>query len=241
MDSTNRLGRLPSPPDDRDFSIRALLPRLDGLALPRRYRIASMTRAGRFNQQENSCVGQSLTKLKIVQERRRSYRSFDLDPLFLWREAKQADGIGNPDEDRGTYPRVALKLMQDRGHALRGASGFDARFRIGSYFRLRTVEEIKAALYLLGGGGVALGSWWYASWATTAPNGMLPLPDREIGGHATVAYGWDDGAVCPDGTTGALVVANSWGAWGFRGDFLAPYTLFNDAGPFDEAWKVIDA
>lgn len=237
-----RLGRLPSPDDPRDFSIRALLPPLALVALPKRFKISSWLRIGRFDQQENSCVGQSATGLKIVQERRRSYRHFALDPLFLWREAKKADGLGNPDADRGTYPRVALKLMQDYGHAITGKSTWDARFKIGSYLRCRTADEIKAALFLLGGGGVQLGSWWYAAWDATEPNGMLPNPDTEVGGHATVAYGWDDAAVCPDGTLGALICANSWGdAWGFRGDFMVPYSLVGETGPFDEAWKVVDA
>lgn len=238
----DRLGRLPSPDDPRDFSIRAILPRLAGVALPARYRIASWDRIGRFDQQENSCVGQSITALKIVQERRRTFRHYALDPLFLWNETKKADGIGNPDEDRGTYPRVALKVMQDHGHSISGTSRFDARFKIGEYFRLTSPEEIKAAIYLLGGGGVALGSWWYASWDETLPSGMLPAPDREVGGHATAAYGWNDFIECPDGTLGAIIAANSWGdTWGVRGNFMIPYSLIGPAAPFDEMWKVLDA
>lgn len=243
MASRDTLGRLPSPDDSRDFSIRSILPAAAFRQLPARYRIASWRRIGRFDQQENSCVGQSLTGLKIVQERRRSYRHFALDPLFLWGEAKKADGLGSPDSDRGTYPRVALKLMQDHGHALIGTARWESRFKIGSYFRLRAIEEVKAAIKELGGGGVNAGSWWYESWMATLPGGLLPKPDREIGGHAWNIIGWDDGRPVEwDGSKGVFIAANSWGdEWGSAGDFLVPYSVFGEGRAVDEAWKVLDA
>lgn len=48
-----------------------------------------------------------------------------------------------------------------------------------------------------------------------------------IGGHATSTWGWDDTAVCPDGTRGALLKLNHWGdTWGMAGWFWLSYSTY---------------
>lgn len=256
------LGRIPSPDDPRDFSIRSLVApeALAAIELPRAHAIRTLKRVyrSRFDQQENSCVGQSLALAKIVHERRDMRRHYPIDPLWIWRRSKALDGIPNPDSDRGTYIRTALGVLLDEGAriALPGLpepsfdeQAADPRFRIGSYYRLNTVEEIKTAIFLFG--PVIFGSEWYFSWfdATTPENfrhrpdgplpGYLPRPDESAGGHATVAYGWDDRIPTYAGA-GAFRVANSWGVeWGDRGDFWMPYAALDETPDF-EAWKAID-
>lgn len=256
------LGRIPSPDDPRDFSLRSLVApeALAAIDLPRAYAIRTLKRVyrTRFDQQENSCVGQSLALAKIVHERRDMRRHYPVDPLWIWRRSKALDGIPNPNADRGTYIRTALGVLLDEGAriALPGLPepahdqlAADPRFRIGSYYRLNTVEEIKAAIFLFG--PVVLGTEWYESWFDVATRadftrrpahpypGFLPQPSRSAGGHATLAYGWDDRLPTYEGF-GAFRVANSWSAeWGDGGDFWMPYAAVAGTPDF-EAWKAID-
>jgi papain like protease len=254
------LGRVPSPADDRDFSLRSLVApeALAAIELPRAFSNRTLKRVyrDRFDQQESSCVGQSLALAKIVHERRDMRRHYAIDPLWIWRRSKMLDGIGHPGADRGTYIRTALGVLLHEGARVAKPGlpepAFDeqaaeSRFAIGSYFRLHTVEEIKAAIFLFG--PVVLGTEWYDSWFDPAENGMLPSPafDHSVGGHATLAYGWDDRIPTgwmegdpPMQAFGAFRVANSWGrSWGDDGDFWMPYAALDQTPDF-EAWKSID-
>ena len=235
------LGRIASPDDPRDRQIRSLLA-VDAVlpALPRRFRIASARRIGRFDQQENSCVGQTLALVKIVQERRDLFRHYPIDPLSIWDRSKMNDGIGDPTSDRGTYIRTALQQLR-AGAALSRTGQVEERFRIAAYYRINTVEELKAAIYAFG--LCALGQDWPDSWFDTPADGRVPLPTENAGGHATAAYGWDDTLTFDwlPGETGGVWAANSWGdAFGKAGDYAIPYSLIGVGRTVDEIWKPID-
>jgi papain like protease len=238
-----KLGRIPSPDDPRDFSIRALVPAVEAIDLPIAFANRTLARnlKTRFDQQENSCVGQSLALMKIVQERRDMRKSYAFDPLWIWRRAKATDGAGDPGADRGTYIRAALEILRGEGASvhpqLMDELAGEPRFAIDSYYRLNSIVEIKAAIYLFG--PVELGTDWFNAWFD-APNGDLAEPDSIAGGHATLAYGWDDRRPT-FGPNGALRVANSWGtAWGAGGDYWMPYSVFADRSIDTEAWKALD-
>jgi hypothetical protein len=240
------LGREPSPPDARDYSIRALVPAIEAIEIPSRYMNRTLQRnlKARFDQQESSCVGQSLALVKIVHERRDARRHYAVDPLWIWRRSKQLDGAGSPDSDRGTYIRTALEVLRNEGAKV-GAQetiddelAADGRFKIDSYYRLHSIDEVKAALYLFG--PVELGIDWPRSWFTPSPQGDMPPADVMAGGHAIVGYGYDDRRPTAHGP-GAIRCANSWGtAWGDRGDFWLPYRYLFDDVLDNEAWKSID-
>ena len=68
------------------------------------------------------------------------------------------------------------------------------------------------------------------SWKGTP--GLIPFPgaqDTEVGGHAVVAVGYDDGKRVRNlstgaATTGALLLQNSWGVeWGDQGFGWLPF------------------
>jgi hypothetical protein len=241
MPDRKPLGRIASPDDPADYSIRALLA-VDALTpvLPRRYRVVSARRIGRFDQQENSCVGQSLALVKIVQERRDMFRHYPIDPLSIWDRSKQRDGIGNPTADRGTYIRTALDCLREGASVSRGGT-VESRFRIDSYYRCWTIEEVKAAIYAFG--CVAIGQDWPDSWFDTPADGRVPEPTANAGGHATAGYGWDDDLVFDwlPGEKGGLWAANSWNeAFGKVGDYAIPYSLIGQGKLVDEVWKPMD-
>lgn len=236
------LGRVPSPPDPRDFSIRALM-RVDALHLPSRFISRSLGRSyrERFDQEGGSCVGHGHALLKIVEERRDARRHYDFDPYWIWHAAKVADGEGDPDADRGTYPRTAFDVLLKQGAALAGETEPESRFRIDSYYRLETIVDINAAIFALG--PVIIACDWPTSWtAWPGPSdGKMPAPDEPAGGHEFVGYGFDDRIVLPwtGGTTrGGWRCANSWStAFADHGDFWLPYAALDMNF---EAWKALD-
>lgn len=245
MSDAKPLGRVRSPDDPRDYGLRALLgaDAAEGaVSLPSSFAVTTLNYVGRFNQQENSCVGHAGALAKIVQERRNMNRYYPIEPLWLWDRAKERDGLGNPTQDRGTYIRAMLDVLLQMGAALsRTDQTAETRFKIASYLRLTTVYQVKLALYTLKTPVIA-GSEWYDSWFSPRADGMLPKPDTSAGGHAFDIGGWSNSIVCPDGSTGAFKCPNSWGeGWGRRGDFWLPYTYFGDGKPCDEAWKAVDS
>lgn len=228
-----QLGRIPSPPDPRDWPIRSLLnvPAIVPV-LPSKHVDSVLGRRlkDRFDQgSTSSCVGQSTALVKRVQERRDLHRDLKIDAIGIWTEAKREDGIGQPEANRGTYIRTALDVLTRGAPTL--SKGWQARLRLAGYYRIETLDEAKAAIFATG--PIVVGATWFDSWFSPGPDGTLPDPDREVGGHAFVLYGFDDDVE-------ALYAANSWGTgWGFEGNFLVPYRFFGRE--VDEAWKAVDA
>jgi hypothetical protein len=227
------LGRVPSPPDPRDWPIRSLLniPALTPV-LPTRHvdRILGGSLTKRFDQGElGSCVGQSTGLVKRVQERRDLRRDVGIDPVQIWDRSKAEDGLPDPHSNRGTYIRTALEAL--RTGAPTYGKEWNPRFRIASYFRCMTVTETKAALFATG--PLVVGAEWYDSWFDPEPDGTLPDPRDMVGGHAFVFYGYDD-------EREAFRAANSWGnEWADDGDFWVPYEYIGRE--VDEVWKLVDA
>lgn len=92
---------------------------------------------------------------------------------------------------------------------------------------LSTVKE-----YVAAGIPSMFGFWGFPSFANTNVKGGIPYPCPEETaqwGHAIVAVGYDDGkkimnTKCNKGTTGALLIRNSWGtSWGDNGYGWLPY------------------
>jgi hypothetical protein len=226
------LGREPSPPDPRDWPIRSLL-NVAAIVpvLPEKHldRVLSKSLKDRFDQgNTNSCVGQSTGLIKRVQERRDLHRDLKIDPVAIWMESKLNDGIGRPEDNRGTFIRTALDRLLLSAPV---TAGWSPRLRIASYFRIQTLDEAKAAIFAVG--PIVVGSTWFEEWFDPEPDGMLPKGRKDVGGHAFVLYGWDN-------EREAFRAANSWGTgWGDHGDFWIPFDVWGDA--LDEAWKAVDA
>lgn len=96
--------------------------------------------------------------------------------------------------------------------------------RISAYYRVKTVNEIKAALRH--GYPIAIGVKWYSDMKVV--DGVLTTKYQGYqGGHCMLLYGWNEKG---------WKLQNSWGySWGNKGKCIIPYDM-----PIHEAWAVVD-
>jgi C1A family cysteine protease len=109
------------------------------------------------------------------------------------------------------------------------------RHTINSYHRIARVSEMRACL--AEGYPFVFGFSVYEAFesAVVAKSGVLNLPrrgERQLGGHAVCAVGYDD-------KSKRLLVRNSWGpTWGKRGYFTMPYDYAANPDLADDFWTV---
>ena len=134
---------------------------------------------------------------------------------------------------------------------------FAANYKAIKYFRLDPPGTALAVLLnniktnLVAGLPSMFGFSVYNSFYQAQATGKIPVPaisgDPFVGGHAVVAVGYNDTmkiknsiAGSPE-TTGALLIRNSWGAWGPMGGYLwMPYDYILK-GLADDFWTLISA
>jgi C1A family cysteine protease len=105
----------------------------------------------------------------------------------------------------------------------RDAQAHAKEHRGGVLKQLTKLSDIKASLDE--GYPAVFGFVVFSSIRQAGKTGMLPVPslqeDEVLGGHATVAVGYDD-------EKGCLILRNSWSdQWGDKGYFYMPYDYFN--------------
>jgi hypothetical protein len=251
------LGHLPSPKDNRDFTIDKVNKVIGYAAAP--IPVPYFTDLSKIpvlmQSHQPACVSH-VTSAGMMFQDNGAY-SFDYSPRFLHALCKKEDGV--PDQD-GTYYRQAFKEAQTYGVAdnaqfpndvalpladykdasLIPKSAYDVAKdrKIKSYVMLTDLSfaAIKQAIYqnklvLL---GVKLGQeWWTATNGITSwlPADILPLrpPASIVSGHAVLAYGYDEKYI---------YIRNSWSTdWGQNGTgyFGIEYNPF-----IQEAWTFMD-
>ena len=217
------LGALTDAPDIRDYPLDALYASEDieptaPDALPAAHSVSGMP-AVLDQHASPMCVAFSTSALKGWQDHRDQMRFFDFDEDRFFR---QIGGTSN-----GAYPRVALASLLATGYPLEGAAD-QAHHRIAAYFAVPvTADAIRSAILDLG--PVLISTPWFRSWFHPHRNGQLPMPDVFVGGHALIAYGWDQRGIR---------LRNSWGAdWGAEGDCWMPTA---DLRRVVAAWKTAD-
>ena len=105
----------------------------------------------------------------------------------------------------------------------------------GSIQQITKLSQVKASLNA--GYPVVFGFLVFDSIRKVGADGMLPLPnlqtDQCLGGHATMAVGYDDARQ-------VLTLRNSWGPnWGDHGYFYMPYKYFDmDLGLVADGWTM---
>jgi C1A family cysteine protease len=107
--------------------------------------------------------------------------------------------------------------------------------KITSYHRILTLDEMRACL--AEGFPFIFGFSVYESFESeeVAKTGVVKMPrrdERQLGGHAVMAVGYNDAKE-------RFSVRNSWGdTWGRKGYFTMPYDYLADHDLSDDFWTI---
>lgn len=241
----------PSPFDPKDYPFRWFY---RGAELPEVVNYEPYMRL-RWQGKFGTCVAFSSIHIRNLHETMQGdLPQGGLSPLYLYVRCKDKDGI--PDKE-GTYPRVAMGVMKNEGICPESMMPYSmltdinvlpeinpnavteaGKFKIRTYAKVESVEEIKQALAEQG--PVMLAAIITASFYQVDENGYIPAPNGPIlGGHAITVCGYDE-------KRQAFRIANSWEGWGQDGFAWLPYELFEyktEDGFYHfivEAWTLVD-
>jgi hypothetical protein len=256
----------PDLPDYRDISFRSVIPVAETLP-PRvdlRPGMSPVVNQGSLG----SCTGNAIAacleylQLKQIEEPGKGPQEYDDDEFFhvsrlfiYWNERAY---MGTLYQDSGAFLRDGIKSLQQHGACRENIWPYlnknvfkrphdpayeEARqYKISEYLRIRTLREMKQCLSQ--GLPFVFGFMTFESFESveTAATGIMKMPtsrDRDLGGHAVCAVGYDDDFTFKGGHKGAMIVRNSWGsAWGDKGYFYMPYDYISDPNLSDDFWAV---
>lgn len=153
--------------------------------------------------------------------------------------------------DSGATLRDGIKTLSKQGACAEDLWPYDiAKFRrkppqtcydaaqaskISGYYRINSLLELKSSL--ADGFPVAFGLSCFESFisATVESTGVVPYPDRKeafVGGHATVAVGYD-------AAQDVVICRNSWGpSWGQAGYYTMPYAYVKNPNLASDFWSM---
>lgn len=233
FDDRSLQGYLPSPPDDRDYTLETVCA-AEEIELPEEYRTEGSVPV--LNQGANSdCVAHAIAVATAYGQYKAEKKFSDLSRGYIYGNRKSTDYQGegmyvrqalknfNHCGDclnstfpyRGSYPAMKAKIAENPEEYAEAA----AKSKLINYFRLYNEKEIKKAIMLQG--AVVLGMPIFKGFGK-----YVKLPDKDEkkrGGHAMCCVGWNK-----DG----WIIQNSWGKlFGDRGYCYLPYDY-----PVDEWW-----
>lgn len=236
-----RYGRLPNPPDHRDFGINRLklaspsLGAMDNLAL-----MGPVLDQG----QEGACTAHADCADREFLHWKEFARQGKtvapgpegmFSPAFTYYVCRMLDGsLG--EGDCGSTGRSTCKAGMNYGHAFRSDMPYVAgdyvtaptdaqyaaalKWKSGGYHFLSTVDDMKSVIAT--GYNFKIGFTVYESFESIGADGLWnPSTDEQVlGGHEVLAIGYDDSV-----NGGSFLVRNSWGAsWGKNGNFYLRYS-----------------
>ena len=234
-------GCLVSPFDGRDYNLKCATGVSDSeiyeVEYPKEYIIPNLSNI--YSQGSTSmCVAFTLAEMKESQEMIDQNRRIRFSPGFIY---------GNRDEtSEGMYIRQAIKTLkidgvctydefpikgtcqhcQEKFAELSDEIKQSAKdWRIGSYYRIYTLEEVKYTLMNIG--PIAISVPVYTAWNSI--NGQMKEGGTLRGYHAMLIIGWKD--------NDTLIIQNSWGSlWGNKGRATCKFGEY----PILEMWAVTD-
>jgi C1A family cysteine protease len=199
--------------------------------------------------QLGSCTANALVGNLEFLYRKNGQAVTDLSRLFIYYNERAMEGTIN--EDSGAMIRDGVKSLVKLGVCSEkkwpyvigkftqkpSAACYKeaANQQVTSYHRVLTLKEMKQCL--AEGYPFVFGFSVYEGFEsdTVAKTGQLNLPkpgEKNVGGHAVCAVGYDDAAQ-------RVLVRNSWGAdWGMDGYFTMPYDYISNTNLADDLWTI---
>jgi C1A family cysteine protease len=228
--------------DERDYLMRVYLP---VVKLPKKVDYTKKMSPIRNQGEEGTCVGFAVAVgMKEYQELLDYEKLVELSPRFVYSEAKKIDGVPGLE---GTTIRAAMQVLKKLGvcqekfwpyrphqkdKPKESAFSNAKKFCIMTYGRILNLDELRMSLATKG--PAVLGIQVFKGMLKTK-TGIVPMPkkgERNLGGHAIAACGYDD-------EKELVKFKNSWSSkWGDKGFGYLPYTYIERY--MMDAWSSVD-
>jgi C1A family cysteine protease len=240
-------GWIPDLPDHRDFLYADLRP--SGVRLPKTVDLRPGMSPVEDQGQLGSCTANALAGALEFLEMKNGRSLVDLSRLFIYYNERAIEHTVA--SDSGAMIRDGIKTLAAQGvcpekkwpyvlaaFAKKPPAGcytVAQQHTIRTYHRIASLSEMRACL--AEGYPFVFGFSVYESFesAAVARTGVANMPkprERQVGGHAVCAVGYDDKA-------NRLLVRNSWGpAWGQKGYFTMPYDYVANRDLSDDFWTI---
>ena len=243
-------GWVPDIPDQRDHLYAAPVVALKKLP-PKIYLRAQCPKVIYDQGQLGSCTGNAIAAA-IQFDRLKQKRKPDFIPsrLFIYYNERAMEGT--VDSDSGAQIRDGIKSVAQLGDCPETEWPYNIakfatkpttacyrdaiKYKAVLYQRLaQTVNQMKGCL--ASGYPFVFGFSVYESFEDpqVAKTGVVPMPssrEKQLGGHAVLAVGYDDAQQ-------RFIVRNSWGSgWGMQGYFTMPYGYLMDDNLVADLWTI---
>jgi len=240
-------GWVPDRPDFRDklYAAIAKPPR----KMPPKVDLSPGCSAVEDQGQLGSCTANALVGNLEFLEKKAGRDVTDLSRLFIYYNERAIEGTIT--EDAGAVIRDGVKSLVKLGVCTEKLWPYQiAQFakkpsaacykqavshEVTSYHRIIGLQQMRQCL--AEGYPFVFGFSVYESFESpaVAKTGELNLPqagEKQVGGHAVCAVGYDDAAK-------RVLVRNSWGAdWGLNGYFTMPYDYISNSNLADDFWTL---
>ena len=246
--SVARYGWLPDLPDARDYLYSAPVEVL--AALPSKVDLRRACPPVYDQGQLGSCTANAIGGAFEFEQRRQGLKDFMPSRLFIYFNERTIEGT--VDTDSGAMLRDGVKSVAKLGVCPEDEWPYDiARFRDKPSARcfkdaarhqalvyrsvLQTLPQLQGCV--ASGIPFLFGFSVYESFESTevARTGVVPMPrrkEKQLGGHAVVAVGYDDAKQ-------SFIVRNSWGTqWGQRGYGTMPYSYLTSEMLAADFWAI---
>jgi C1A family cysteine protease len=243
----SRYGWTPDLPDQRDIMFGAI--RRISKTLPKKVDLRESCSPVEDQGNLGSCTANALVGLLEYLEIIDKVSFTDLSRLFVYYNERVIEHSVN--QDSGAMLRDGIKTLAKQGVCTEARwpyliSQFTKKptptcykealnRQIISYQRLATTDEMRACL--ADKFPFVFGFSVYESFESqeVAKTGVVPMPkvgEKQLGGHAVLAVGYDDAKK-------QFIVRNSWGPkWGIAGYFMMPYKYLASRNLSDDFWTV---
>lgn len=198
--------------------------------------------------QLGSCTANAIAAALQFDQIKQGLPSVPLARLFIYYNERAMEGT--VDSDSGAMIRDGIKSVGSQGVCPESEWPYDITLfrnkpplrcytdalldKALSYQRVvRSSDQMKACLS--SGFPFVFGFSVYESFESAAQTGHVPMPGRRekiLGGHCTLAVGYDD-------LSQIFYVQNSWGSvWGMNGFFTIPRAYLMNKGLASDFWTI---